>query len=98
MPEQNSEEEGESQVAASQDAASQDADSQDSDSPDANSPDVDSLPMLLQQSICSRCIERKIVRSGKGSVFLLCQIGVSNPNWPKYPPQPVRRCPKFRAE
>jgi hypothetical protein len=78
MPEQNSEEEGESQAEESQAA--------------------DSLPMLLQQSTCSRCIERKIVRSGKGSVFLLCQVGVSNPNWPKYPPQPVRRCPKFRAE
>ena len=56
------------------------------------------LPILLQQSICSRCIERKIVRSGKGSVFLLCQAGISDPRWPKYPPQPVQRCPKFCAE
>jgi hypothetical protein len=59
---------------------------------------VDPLPVVLQQSICSLCVERKIVRSGKGSVFLLCQAGISNPSWPKYPPQPVQRCPKFCAE
>ncbi|MDX1926596.1 MAG: hypothetical protein SFV81_08760 [Pirellulaceae bacterium] len=93
MPEQNSEEED-----VSQDADSEAADLQQADSQEADSTDADALPMLLQQSICSRCVERKIVRSGKGSVFLLCQVGVSNPNWPKYPPQPVRRCPKFRAE
>lgn len=93
MPEQNSEEEE-----VSQDADSEAADLQQADSQEADSTDADALPMLLQQSICSRCVERKIVRSGKGSVFLLCQVGVSNPNWPKYPPQPVRRCPKFRAE
>jgi hypothetical protein len=56
------------------------------------------LPIQLQQSVCSRCIEKRIVRTGKGSVFLLCQLGISNPSWPKYPPQPVRRCPKFCAE
>ncbi len=56
------------------------------------------LPLLLQKSLCSRCVQRKIIRSGKGSVFLLCQLGVSNPKWPKYPPQPVQRCPNFRAD
>jgi hypothetical protein len=28
----------------------------------------------------------------KGSRFLLCQLSVSNPDYPKYPPQPVIRC------
>ena len=61
-------------------------------------PEADLLPAVLQQSICARCVERKIVRSGKGSVFLLCQLGVANPAWPKYPPQPVQRCRKFCSE
>jgi hypothetical protein len=60
--------------------------------------EADALPTVLQQSICSGCVERKIVRSGKGSVFLLCQVGIANQSWPKYPPQPVERCPKFCAD
>ncbi len=55
------------------------------------------LPLVIQQSLCSRCEHRKIIRSGKGSVFLLCQVGLTNQHWPKYPPQPVQRCPKFAA-
>jgi len=56
------------------------------------------LPFVIQQSLCSRCDHRKIIRSGKGSIFLLCQFGLTNQHWPKYPPQPVQRCPKFAAE
>ena len=55
------------------------------------------LPIVLQQSLCSRCKQHRIIRSGKGSVFLLCEAGVADPRWPKYPPQPVQRCPKFVA-
>ncbi len=53
------------------------------------------LPQVLLQSLCVRCEQRRIIRSGKGSVFLLCQFGIVDPRWPKYPPQPVQRCPKF---
>jgi hypothetical protein len=28
----------------------------------------------------------------KGSRFLLCQLSQTNPNYRKYPPQPVVRC------
>lgn len=57
-----------------------------------------SLPLFIQQSICSRCVSKRVIRSGKGSVFLLCQLGIADPSWPKYPPQPIRSCPKFCAE
>ena len=56
------------------------------------------LPLVIQQSLCSRCEHRKIIRSGKGSIFLLCQVGLTNQHWPKYPPQPVQRCAKFALE
>ncbi len=42
-------------------------------------------------SLCHRCVHLRLVRSGKGSVFLLCQ----QPTVGKYPPQPVRACPGF---
>jgi hypothetical protein len=32
------------------------------------------------------------VMTPKGSRFLLCQLSVSNTDYPKYPPQPVSRC------
>jgi len=37
----------------------------------------------------------RAIRSGKGSTFLMCQLGVDDPRWPKYPPQPVVSCPRF---
>ncbi len=43
------------------------------------------------ESLCHRCVHLRLVTSGKGSTFLMCQ----EPSLPKYPPQPVRACPRF---
>ena len=43
-------------------------------------------------SLCHRCVHLRIVRSGRGSTFLMCQ----EPSLPKYPPQPIRTCAGFR--
>ena len=50
---------------------------------------TDALP--FPRSICHQCAHLRLVRSGKGSVFLMCQ----EPSLPKYPPQPVVRCGQF---
>jgi len=42
-------------------------------------------------SLCRRCAHLREVRSGRGSVFLMCQ----EPTLPKYPAQPVRQCAKL---
>ncbi|CAN5889895.1 hypothetical protein BH11MYX3_BH11MYX3_14630 [soil metagenome] len=42
-------------------------------------------------SLCHRCGFLRMVESGKGSVFLMCQ----EPTLPKYGPQPVRACRGF---
>jgi len=42
-------------------------------------------------SLCQRCAHLRIVRSGRGSTFLMCQ----EPSLPKYAPQPVRACRGF---
>ena len=44
-------------------------------------------------SLCHRCAFVRLVTSGKGATFLMCQ----EPSLPKYGPQPVRSCPKFQA-
>jgi len=53
-------------------------------------------PKHLVVTLCYRCTHHREIRSGKGSVFLLCELGLGNNAWPKYPPQPVLRCPHFQ--
>lgn len=48
------------------------------------------LPNLCPQ--CDKC--RRIV-SGKGSLFFLCEVSFADARYPKYPRQPVTRCPHF---
>jgi hypothetical protein len=54
------------------------------------------LPLVLTLSLCSSCEKQRIVRSGKGSVFLMCQLGLEIPAWPKYPPQPIQACRNYQ--
>jgi hypothetical protein len=42
-------------------------------------------------SLCHRCEHLRLVTSGKGSTFLMCQ----EPALPKYPRQPVAACPHY---
>ena len=46
----------------------------------------------MSYSLCQICQHCKEVVSGKGSRFLLCQRALHEPNYLKYPPQPVVRC------
>jgi|LakMenE18May11ns_1017448.scaffolds.fasta_scaffold9929644_3 hypothetical protein len=52
---------------------------------------------LLGASICLGCADSRVILSGKGSVFLLCQSEAVPEGWPKYPRQPLPRCPFLRA-
>lgn len=52
---------------------------------------------LLRDSVCLRCLDHRTIVSGKGSVFLLCQSEQVPREWPKYPRQPLFRCPYFRV-
>jgi hypothetical protein len=44
-------------------------------------------------SLCHRCAHLRVIRSGRGSTFLMCQ----EPSLPKYTAQPVRVCRGFVA-
>ncbi len=43
--------------------------------------------------LCASCLHQRLIRSGRGSTFSLCERGLSDPAWPKYPRLPVLRCP-----
>jgi hypothetical protein len=46
-------------------------------------------------SLCETCENMREVRTAR-SRFLLCGLSVTDPAYPKYPPQPVVRCDGFR--
>ena len=48
--------------------------------------------------LCDRCIYRTEIRSDKGSVFTLCQRGLTDPAWPKYPGLPVLQCKGYEPK
>jgi hypothetical protein len=54
-------------------------------------------PAPFAQSLCWRCREVRKIVSGRGSIFLMCQRGLTEASWPKYPAQPVRNCRHFQA-
>ena len=45
--------------------------------------------------LCGECSHARTIRSERGSVFVLCELARSDPRFPRYPPQPVVRCPGF---
>lgn len=49
----------------------------------------------MRETLCDRCDYVKVVVSGKGSRFLLCQRSLKDHRYPKYPPQPIIRCEGF---
>ncbi|HET6228469.1 MAG TPA: hypothetical protein VFE05_00240 [Longimicrobiaceae bacterium] len=46
--------------------------------------------------LCDSCANVRIVVSGKGSRFYLCQLSAVDPAFRKYPPIPVIRCRGYR--
>jgi len=49
--------------------------------------------VAFPDSLCHRCVHLRVIRSGRGSTFLMCQ----EPSLPKYTAQPVRACRGFEA-
>ena len=42
--------------------------------------------------LCAGCEHLQIVRSARGSEFVLCRLSFSDPRFPKYPSLPVLEC------
>ena len=52
----------------------------------------------MTPSLCETCAWMREVVTPKGSRFLLCQLSQTDPDYPKYPAQPVVRCDGYRKE
>ncbi|MDQ3129096.1 MAG: hypothetical protein M3Q66_11680 [Chloroflexota bacterium] len=45
--------------------------------------------------LCAACVHARLVVSGRGSRFVLCERSRTDPRFPRYPPLPVRACSGF---
>ena len=45
--------------------------------------------------MCDSCRHQKLIRTGRGSVFSMCERSKREPAYPKYPRLPVLACPGY---
>lgn len=45
--------------------------------------------------LCARCIHARLIVSGRGSQFVLCERSRTDPRFPRYPSLPVVVCAGF---
>ena len=51
------------------------------------------MPISLPDSgLCAACLHARIVVSGRGSRFILCELSRTDPRFRRYPPLPVVDC------
>ncbi len=46
----------------------------------------------LSPGLCGSCGHARVITSGRGSVFWLCQLAAADPSFPRYPALPVLHC------
>lgn len=56
------------------------------------------MNFLTPIGLCAVCQHVKMVKSAKGSTFVMCGLAKTDPRFMKYPPLPVLRCGGFVAE
>jgi hypothetical protein len=47
----------------------------------------------LDAGLCADCRHARRTANRRGSVFVLCARAAADPDFPRYPPLPVLRCP-----
>lgn len=48
--------------------------------------------------LCASCLNHRRIVSGKGSVFMLCELASQDPRFPRYPRLPVLRCAGYQPD
>lgn len=50
------------------------------------------LPADARAGLCASCSHTRVITSSRGSGFYLCQRSATDPEFPRYPPLPIRSC------
>jgi hypothetical protein len=48
--------------------------------------------------LCSDCLHARRLESARGSVFILCNLSLNDPRFPKYPRLPVLSCDGYKKK
>lgn len=54
-------------------------------------------PASPSPGLCAGCAHVRVVQTGKGSTFYLCELSKTDPAFPKYPRLPVLRCRGYES-
>ncbi len=46
--------------------------------------------------LCDTCLNAKLIRNTRGSVFVMCELSKVDDGYPKYPPVPIIQCDGYR--
>ncbi|HUQ78670.1 MAG TPA: hypothetical protein VM427_07350 [Patescibacteria group bacterium] len=57
---------------------------------DPDSARLEAVP--VSAGLCAVCVHARLVVSGRGSQFVLCEQSRIDPRFPRYPSLPVRAC------
>jgi hypothetical protein len=47
--------------------------------------------------LCADCVHGRRIESDRGATFLLCELSLADPAFPKYPALPVLQCAGYTA-
>jgi len=48
--------------------------------------------------LCADCVHARRIESPRGSTFILCELSLNDPRFPKYPRLPVLACDGHRKK
>jgi hypothetical protein len=48
--------------------------------------------------LCADCVHARHIESDRKSVFILCELSLKNPRFPKYPRLPVLSCDGYKKK
>jgi len=48
--------------------------------------------------LCADCVHARRIESGRGSVFILCELSLTDLRFPKYPRLPVLCCEGYKKK
>jgi hypothetical protein len=51
-----------------------------------------------QAGLCADCVHARRIESNRGSVFIQCELSVSDPRYLKYPRLPVFSCDGYKKK
>ncbi len=55
-------------------------------------------PSRQPAGLCDSCRHQRLVPNPRGSVFSLCERSRTEPEFRRYPPLPVLRCPGYEPD